>query len=167
MELTKGICWISHKWCLKQSFLLQGNDVAKPSHYSTSKGSKQHIFYQQKKTDYKMPLIKWHSSLVCHKPTTDQMTTQNIPKGQISRYVPPEESDLRCFLGATESNSMPWLFLSRGGLGDSTTLGHKDCENMWDLFDLCLTCGNQVILPTTFPPKNGWRLWRLSSRKIL
>ena len=42
------------------------------------------------------------------------MITQNIPKGQISRYVPPEDSDLRWFLGATETNSRPWLFQSRG-----------------------------------------------------
>ena len=57
-------------------------------------------------------------------------------------------------IGVCNWNQLYALVVSiTGGLGDSTTLGHKDCENLWNLLDLCLTCGNQVILPTTFPPK--------------
>ena len=137
------------------SFLLQGNDVAKTSHYSTSKGSKKLFFANTKKqTDYTMTLIKCHSSLVCHKPTTvNNCSTWRIRSQMID--------------GCNWNQLWALVVSITGGLGDSTTLSHKDCENLWDLLDLCLTCGNPVILPTTFPQNNGWRLWRLSPRKIL
>ena len=146
---------LARQWCCKTQPLFYIKRIKKTHFLPTKKNWLQNAPYKMSQFPSLPQTNNWSNDHPKHSKRSELQICVHL-KNQIS-------DDWRVQLKPT---LCPGCFY-HWGVHDSTTLGHKDCENLWDLLDLCLTCGNPVILPTTFPQNNGWRLWRLSSRKIV